>query len=153
MFEKEAGRPPRTRHGLDMPYSHSIKDHYLHIQWHGELCNEDLRSIGAELPGISARLGYAPNVLHTFDDVTGGKIEPWSIFQHSLRREDTRLPNKAKSAAVAKTAKVHAITRLFMELNRNPNIVMAVFDSEEAAIKWLSIPSAGEHRRDERHAG
>lgn len=153
MSEKGSGRSPRTRHGPNMPYSHSIKEHYIHIQWHGELCNEDLRSIGAELPGISAKLGYAPNILHTFDEVTGGKIEPWSIFQHSLRREDTRLPNKAKSAAVAKTAKVHAITRLFMELNRNPNIVMEVFDDEEAAIRWLALPFAEEQRGAKRHAG
>ena len=120
-----------------MPFSIKVLDDHVHIDWYGVLSNEDLHYIGSKLPEIAKKLGHAPDVLHTFDKVTEATMKPWDAFQHSLRREDTRLANKARSAAVAKTEKVRAMALLFQQLNRNPHIEMEIFPSEAEALAWL----------------
>ena len=120
-----------------MPYALTKKEGYVHLDWSGTLTSNDLKSIGKDLIKIMAEWGYAPHVLHTFDRVEGMDFGPWAIFIHSLLREDTKLPNKAKSAQVAKSEKVRSICKMFRELNRNQNIEMQLFTNEDAAIAWL----------------
>lgn len=133
-----------------MPFTHTITDDYVHIQWHGEIVKQDLGEIGALLPQIAARLRRAPHVLHTFDGVTGNKIQPLDALHHSLRLQDAPIVTKARSAAVAETAEVHAMAALLCELNRHPNLTMEIFPSASAAIAWLRAgaqPPAPARRR------
>lgn len=120
-----------------MAFKHTIHEDYIHIEWYGELTRSDLQELGSLIPELGFKMGYAPNVLHTFDAVTSASLQPWDAFQHSLRIEDARLPNRAKSASVAKHPAALAMASLFQELNRNPMLVMETFNTEEEAITWL----------------
>ena len=120
-----------------MPATHEVKDRIVHFSWSGTVTAEDLRSLVKTLQALGASLGFAPDVLHTFDEMDGAAFEPWSGFEHSLRQERVRLHNAAKSALVAKTPKVQAVARMMQTLNRNPNLAMEIFPSEETALAWL----------------
>jgi hypothetical protein len=120
-----------------MPATHEVKDRIVHFSWRGTVTGEDLRSIGQTLQALGTSLGFAPDVLHTFDEMNGAEFEPWAGFEHSLRQERLRLRNAAKSALVAKTPKVLAVARMMQTLNRNPNLAMEIFPTEEAALAWL----------------
>ncbi|MBK8475247.1 MAG: STAS/SEC14 domain-containing protein [Opitutaceae bacterium] len=109
----------------------------MHIAWQGDVTKEDLVSIGKLLPKLAATLGFAPDVLHTFAEMNGPDFTPWTAFEHSLRQETVRLRNAAKSAVVAKNPQVQAVARMMQALNRNPNIAMEIFASEELALAWL----------------
>jgi hypothetical protein len=122
-----------------MPYVLTKKEKYVHLEWSATITTDDLKAIGKDLVKVMAELGYAPHVLHTFDRVEAMDFGPWAMFMHSLRREDTRMPNKAKSAQVAKDEKARTVCKMFRELNRNPNIEMHLFDNEPAAIAWLEV--------------
>lgn len=133
-----------------MPFTHTVTDAYVHIQWHGELNKEDFGQIGALLPRIAATLRRAPHVLHTFDAVTGAKLQPLDAFHHSLRLQDAPITTKARSAAVAKTPEIRAMAKLLCELNRHPNLTMEIFSSDKKAIAWLGAadqPSPVPRRR------
>ena len=120
-----------------MAYTITQKENYLHIDWHGVFSSEDLASIRQALPEWAEKLKYAPNVLHTFEKLSLGDFKPIEAFDHALLRKSTRLPNRAKSASVAKTEEVYKIASLFVELNRNPNIDMQIFRSKKEALAWL----------------
>lgn len=135
-----------------MPYKHSRKEEFVHIAWHGELTNEDLVAVGRELPKLAAELGYAPHVLHTFDEVTGANVEPWTVFEHSLRHRDVPLRNRAKAAWVVRTPEMRRMGELFQELNRNPNFEIRLFNSETAALRWLRSTTVRKRRIKSREA-
>ena len=120
-----------------MPATHEVKDRIVHFSWTGSVTGEDLKSLGQTLQTLGASLGFAPDVLHTFDQMNGAPFEPWSGFEHSLRQERVRLRNATKSALVAKTPEVLAVARMMQTLNRNPNLAMEIFPSEETALAWL----------------
>ena len=120
-----------------MPYTHTVRDRIVHIAWKGDVNRDDMRSIGQLLPQLAESLGFAPDVLHTFTEMTGPAFEAWTAFEHSLRQEKVRLRNAAKSAVVAKTLKVHVVARMMQALNRNPNLTMEIFTSDEDALAWL----------------
>ncbi len=120
-----------------MPYTHEVKNRIVHIAWQGDVTKEDLGAIGRLLPKLAATLGFAPDVLHTFAEMNGPAFAPWTAFEYSLRQETVRLRNAAKSAVVAKTPQVQAVARMMQALNRNPNIAMEIFASEEMALAWL----------------
>jgi len=103
-----------------MPYVLTKNERYIHLDWSGTITPSDLKSIGKDLTKVMAEWGFAPHVLHSFDQVEGMDFGPWVMFMHSLRREDTKLPNKSKSAHVAKSEKARSICKMFRELNRNP---------------------------------
>lgn len=123
-----------------MPYQLTQTDEFVHIEWSGEMTDEDLVALGQQMPEIATRLGYAPNALHTFDQVTGAQIKPWSIFEHSLRQKRLRLKNPIKCAWVVRTPAVRRMGQLAQELNRNPNLTLELFGSLSAAKAWLRAP-------------
>lgn len=126
-----------------MPYERVIDAAFVHYRWRGEFTKSDLLAIGRELPELAQRLGYAPNVLHTFPKGLAGKIEPWTVFEHSIRRRNTVLQNPAKVAWVAREPQLLAVGRMLQELNRNPNIAIEIFAGEAAARRWLSGGALG----------
>lgn len=126
-----------------MPYKATSSDGLIHVEWFGVLAAGDLVELSRELAKWGATLGYAPCVLHTFSRMKRAEIKPWSMLQHALRRRDVRLPNPVRIAWVATTADVRRMGELFVELNRNPKIEIAVFRNRAAARAWLrAIPEA-----------
>jgi hypothetical protein len=121
-----------------MPYERVIDPGFIHYRWHGEFTKADLVSIGRDLPELAAELGYAPNVLHTFPAGLTGNIEPWTVFEHSIRRRNTVLKNPAKVAWVAVDPHIVTVGRMLQELNRNPNIEIEIFPADAAARRWLT---------------
>lgn len=120
-----------------MPYSSIIEGRVVHIVWSGVMSREDLQSLGKGMPRIAAELGFAPDVLHTFDAVTGHSFQPLAAYMLSLLRKRVEIPTPVRSAAVATTAEGKSMARMMATLNRNHNLEMKVFESEEAARRWL----------------
>ena len=125
-----------------MPYSYIIEGRVVHIVWSGVISKEDLQSVGKAMPRLAAELGFAPDVLHTFDTVIGHSFQPLAAYMFSLLRKRVEIPNPVRSAAVATTPEGKSMARMMATLNRNHNLEMKVFASEEAARRWLD-------RRDE----
>jgi hypothetical protein len=121
-----------------MPYERLIDRGFVHYRWQGEFTKADLVGIGRDLPELAAELGYAPNVLHTFPSGLTGNIEPWTVFEHSIRRRNTVLKNPAKVAWVATDPHIVAVGRMLQELNRNPHIEIRIFGAETVARRWLT---------------
>jgi len=121
-----------------MGVSISQKSDYLLIEWAGKFEPSDLGVLRRELPQWQEKLGYAPNVLHTFDKLdVNSDFQPLDAFDHTIKRKSTQVFGRAKSAMIAKTEDVYKVSSLFSVLNRNPNIEMRVFSTEAAALAWL----------------
>ncbi len=86
-----------------MPFTHTVEDRILHFRWNGVISREDLQRFGAEMPGLVERIGFIPDVLHTFDEVTGYSFQPLMVYLFSMLRKRATIPRPVKSAAVAKT--------------------------------------------------
>ena len=88
--------------------------------------------------GLAAELGFAPDVLHTFDAVAGYSFQPIAAYALSLLRKRAVIPYPVRSAAVARTPETLALARIFIALNRTRNLTMEVFDSEEKGRRWIA---------------
>ncbi len=126
-----------------MPFTHAIEDRVVHIRWSGVLTQGDLEGIGKLMPQLVRQLGFVPQVLHTYDAVTGCDFPPLAVYEHSEQRRQLHIPQPSRAASVAKTAVVRDMARVFQLLNRNPNLELEVFATEEAARAWLLEPLAG----------
>ena len=126
------GIPPHT-----MPYSHTIEGRIVHVCWHGIVAEDDLDVFGKEMPQLGRRLGFAPDVLHTFAEVTGG-LRPIEAFTYSLRQNQELIPNPIRAAIVVGGGEGEALATVFKELNRTPNLEMKLFADEAAARLWLA---------------
>lgn len=120
-----------------MPYTYTVENRLVHIAWSGIVSKEDLRAIGLEMPRLAASLGFAPDVLHTFDAVTGYGFQPIAAYMLALLRKRVVIPHPVKSASVATTPEMRRLAQIFITLNRNHNLVMKMFDTEETARRWL----------------
>jgi len=121
-----------------MPYTYTIEDRIVHVAWNGVVSKEDLQSIGGAIPRIAAELGFAPNVLHTFGQMTGYTFQPIAAYVVALVRKRAHIPHPVRSASVATTPETKKMAQFFKTLNRSPNLTMEVFDSEQAARAWLN---------------
>jgi len=120
-----------------MPFRLHIQAPLVHIEWYGELVNADFTRFLTELPKIGRQLGYAPNLLHTFDEVTDAHLHYDEANAQAEHRSRIALPNKIRSATVANRPLIYGFTRMFITLNSNPDIEMQVFSSQEEAHAWL----------------
>ncbi|MBK8475551.1 MAG: hypothetical protein IPL39_04370 [Opitutaceae bacterium] len=130
-----------------MPYTYTIEDRIVHLAWSGVVAKEDLQAIGREMPRLAAELGFAPDVLHTFDAVAGYSFQPIAAYALSLLRKRVVIPYPVRSAAVARTPESLALARIFIALNRTRNLTMEVFDSEEKARRWIAAKPVGTDER------
>ena len=121
-----------------MPYTYTIEDRIVHIAWAGVISKDDLQSIGKDIPRLAGLLGFAPDVLHTFDGMTGYSFQPIAAYVLSLVRKRVTIPHPVRSASVAKTPEMQKMARFFQSLNRTKNLEMEVFESEGAARHWLA---------------
>lgn len=126
-----------------MPFSHQIEGRIVHLRWRGVMATEELSLIGPLMRELSRELGFVPQLLHTFDEISGCDLAPLAAYEHSAERQRVPIPKPARAAAVAKTVEVRDMARVFQLLNRNPGLEMEVFDSEEDARAWLLEPFAG----------
>ncbi len=115
----------------------------MHIRWSGVLTQADLGRIGQLMPQLVRELGFIPQLLHTYDAVTGCDFPPLAVYEHSEQRRHLHIPQATRAALVAKTPVVRDMARVFQLLNRNPNLEMEIFDTEAAARAWLCEPMAG----------
>lgn len=123
-----------------MAYRIIRENSLVHVRWSGILSNQDLASLFEELPRASAEAGFAPPVLHTFDEVERVDIEPTALVRHSRDRVWTLLPNPIRSASVGASPLTYGYALMIKRLNANPMIEMEVFASVEDALAWLSPP-------------
>lgn len=121
-----------------MPYLLRVETGLVHVYWHGCLTRADLESIGGDLRRTGEELQAVPDVLHTFDGVTGRDFQPIVVYMVSLLRKRVRIPLPVRSAMVAATAEGQTMARLFKVLNRTHNLEMEVFATEAAARRWLA---------------
>ncbi len=122
-----------------MPYTLHLHDHLAHIKWHGSLTADDPQRILEEFPRLTYQLGYAPDFLHTFDEVTAlqfslPELPSSSRFPLLLRPE-----RQVRCAAVARGPLHLTIARLFHTQFREPSLDTRIFPSKEAALHWLLI--------------
>jgi hypothetical protein len=127
-----------------MPYTYALEDRLVHITWSGVMAKEDLQAFGKDMPRIAAELGFAPDVLHTFDGVTGYSFPPIAAYMLSLLRKRVEIPTPVRSASVARTPEARAVAKMFAELNRTRNLEMRVFDDEASARRWISRAGSDE---------
>lgn len=138
-------RPRRGKTRRRVPYNYTIEDRIVHLAWSGVVSKEDLQAIGKEMPRLAAELGFAPDVLHTFDAVAGYSFQPIAAYALSLLRKRAVIPYPVRSAAVARTPETRALARIFVALNRTRNLKMEVFEAEEPARRWIAAkPVDGE---------
>ena len=93
-----------------VPYTYTIEDRIVHLAWSGVVAKEDLQAIGREMPRLAAELGFAPDVLHTFDAVAGYSFQPIAAYALSLLRKRVVIPYPVRSAAVARTPESLALS-------------------------------------------
>jgi len=120
-----------------MPFRHTIQDHFVCIEWYGILTPADFAQLLQELPRIGRSLGYAPNILHTFDEVLEIKMDYELFWSHSRQREAIFLPNKVKVATVSDRPIVFGLSRMIESINQSPLVEMHVFKLRPEAEAWL----------------
>ena len=121
-----------------MPYSYIIEGRTVRVDWQGLVTKDDLVAFGADMPRIGQQLGFAPDVLHTFEAVTGSNFQPIAAYLYSLLQKRVEIPNPIRAAIVAMTAEGEALAKVFTALNRTRNLEMKVFANETAARRWLA---------------
>ena len=121
-----------------MPFSCTVEEYCVHVAWRDAISVGDLRSFGQEMPRIGRTLGRAPDVLHTFEAVTGLGFDPAAAYEYSVRQKAVAIPNPIRAAMVATTKENEYLATLFLKLNRAPNLDMRVFFDEASARAWLA---------------
>jgi hypothetical protein len=124
-----------------MPIRIEILPEYVHVAWYGSLVNEDLAMLGAEMPKIGQLLGKVPNVLHTFDEVSGIGLQFEAMHMHSRHLARIKLPNRSRTASVCNNPLSFGMARMMQSLNHNPDLVMEVFSTMDEALAWLRTPT------------
>jgi len=120
-----------------MPFRRTVQDHFVHIEWYGILRPADFAQLLLEVPRIGRSLGYAPNILHTFDEVLEIGMDFASLSSHSRQREAIYLPNKVKVATVSERLLVFGFSRMIELMNETPMMEMRVFKLRAEAEAWL----------------
>ena len=121
-----------------MPYTYTIEGRIVHVAWHGTIAREDLESFGEAMPRVGRELGYAPDVIHTFEGTIGYSFQPIAAYMYSLLQRRAQIPNPIRAAIVATTQEGEALATVFKTLNRTRNLEMKVFSNEAAARLWLA---------------
>ncbi len=121
-----------------MPYAHTLEGSIVHVRWRGLIAKDDLDAFGKEMPLVGRQLGFAPDVLHTFDETSGFSFEPIAVYQYSLQVKQMKIPNPIRAAMVVTSSTGQALAAVFKTLNRVQNLEMRVFAEEAAARRWLA---------------
>ncbi len=123
-----------------MPIRIEILPEYVHVTWYGSLANDDLALLGTEMPKLGIQLGKVPNVLHTFDEVTGIGMQFEAMHSHGRHLGRIKLPNRSRTASVCSNPLSFGMARMMQSLNHNPDLQMEVFSTMEEALRWLRTP-------------
>lgn len=130
-----------------MPYHLDLDGPFIRIAFSGVLTGRNLREVADELRSHESALGMIPDRLVDMSEVvaTSGTFEV-AILAARVRSVQ-RFPNTFRSALVSPRVEVRGFARIFRILNRNPQIVVEVFETVEAAAAWLKD---GRYDRPER---
>ncbi|HLP03187.1 MAG TPA: hypothetical protein VK163_14260 [Opitutaceae bacterium] len=121
-----------------MPYHHTVEGRIVHVHWQGVITRSDLEAFGKDMPLLGRRLGFAPDVLHTFDETNGSSFKPIDAYHYSLQLKQVSIPNPIRAAIVATTPEGETLAAVFITLNRTPNLEMQLFKTELDARRWLA---------------
>lgn len=121
-----------------MPITCTTEGRIVHATWSGTIAKEDLESLGKGMPRIGRELGFAPDVLHTYEGVTGVSFEPVAAYHYALQQKQVSIPNPVRSAMVVTTKESEYLATIFKTLNRTANLEMKVFYDEASARRWLA---------------
>ncbi len=121
-----------------MPYTCTLDGRIVRVCWQGMITQDDLASFGKEMPRIGRQLGFAPDVLHSFDGSDGVGFEPAAAYHYSVQQRQITIPNPIRSAQVVSSKESEYIATVFSSWNRTPNLEMKVFFDEASALRWLA---------------
>lgn len=120
-----------------MPIEIALCANYIHVHWSGAIAAPDLKHLFKELPAVAAGCGFIPHILHTTDPAAVLDLGSIEAFNYTRKRIATPIPIRTKAAFVANTPAGVAIARNFTNFNRNPNLTLQSFVSEQEAVEWL----------------
>ena len=121
-----------------MPYSYIVEKRIVHVRWQGVIGEGDLQSFGTDMPRVGRQLGFAPDVIHTFEAATELGFDPAAAYQYSVRQKQVEIPNPIRAAIVVASKENEYIATVFTMLNRATNLEMKVFFDEAEARRWLA---------------
>ncbi len=121
-----------------MPIICTTEGRIVHAAWSGMITKDDLENLGKEMPRIGRELGFAPDVIHTYEGVTDVGFEPVAAYQYPLQQKQVSIPSPVRSAMVVTTKESEYLATIFKTLNRTPNLEMKVFYDEASARRWLA---------------
>ena len=130
-----------------MSYRVSLDEPFLRVWFTVILTGANLRVVAEELRAHERELGMVPDRLVDMSDmVATDAVFNLAILAARVRGVQ-RFPNTFRSALVAPKVEVAGFARIFRILNRNPQIEVQVFDTVEAAERWLLRPTTRSSRR------
>lgn len=120
-----------------MPIQIAVRANYIHVHWSGMIAAPDLKHLFKELPAVAAGCAFTPHILHTADPAAVLELGSIEAFNYTRKRIATPIPIPTKAAFVTNTPAGVAIARNFTNFNRNPNLTLQSFVSEQEAVEWL----------------
>ncbi len=121
-----------------MPFTCTVHDRLVCVAWREVVSREDLEVFAEEMPRIGRSLGFAPDVLHRFDAVTGFSFELTETYHYARKQMLVPIPNPIRVALVATTKEGEYLAHVFKTLTRLPNLEMHIFFEETNARRWLA---------------
>jgi hypothetical protein len=123
-----------------MPFTIDASQPILRITFSGILTNQDLLDLGKEAARIESGYPVVPHRLTTMRAVERVEINFQGVLALATERLKLTFPNMFKSAIVAGDVVHYGFARMFETLNDHPQIVIAIFQDEPEALRWLSEP-------------
>ena len=107
------------------------------VRFRGVIGSEDLQKSCDEIEKLEGVPGISPDRLFDLSLVDATLFSYDVIAELARRRRAALLKNRVKSAVYAPTDLQFGYSRMFQELNDNPQIAVRVFRDLVAAEKWL----------------
>jgi hypothetical protein len=121
-----------------MPFTCTVEDRLVRVSWSDLVTREDLDAFAEEMPRLGRSLGFAPDVLHCFEAVTGFTFDPTEAFHYSRKQRQVEIPNPIRVALVATTKENEYLATVFKTLTKVSNLEMHLFFDEPSARRWLA---------------
>ncbi len=121
-----------------MPFTCTIEGRLVRVLWRDLVTPEDLDAFAEEMPRIGRSLGFAPDVIHVFEAVTGFTFEPIEAYRYSRKQRQVEIPNPIRVALVATTKESEYLATVFQTLTKVSNLEMHIFFDEPSALRWLA---------------
>jgi hypothetical protein len=123
-----------------MPFEIRREHEVIRIVFSGVFTNHDLFRGGVELGGLEEASPTVPNRIVDVRPVERIEIDFAGMFAVAEARRRREYGNAFKTAILADDLVHYGFARMFQTLNDHPQIVIAIFGSDEEARSWLMLP-------------